>query len=192
MKNKVLLSSLLFIAISANGQEIKDAAFAIIEQIGIIHRADSILLENLPSTFDEYVLLWGELDSPLYDYPSVVEHLSHSQQIDYKRFVERVIDISVGASPGVDHINDLQRVSHYLVEYYLRRVVDCLNMKTKQENLQFWSFFFGGIEDISPVIEKDRVIRRTKQMKNKTFVGYIYIETIELGYNAALHYQEPH
>ena len=83
MKNKVLLSSLLFIAISANGQEIKDAAFAIIEQIGIIHRADSILLENLPSTFDEYVLLWGELDSPLYDYPSVVEHLSHSQQIDY-------------------------------------------------------------------------------------------------------------
>lgn len=124
MRRIVILSSLLFLAINTNGQENTEAVFAIREQIGIIHCADSILLECLPSTFEDYVLLWGEFDSPLYNYPSVVEHLSYSQQIDYNRFIERVIDISVGASPGVDHINNLQSVSKYLVEYYLRRVVE--------------------------------------------------------------------
>ena len=192
MRKTIILSSLLFLAINTNGQENKDVAFAIREQIGIIHYADSILLECLPATFEDYVLLWGELDSPLNNYPSVVEHLSHSQQIDYNRFIERVIDISVGASPGVDHINNLQSVSKYLVEFYLRRVVDCLNKKTEQENLQFWSFIFGGIEEISPVIEKDRIIRRTKRLKNYKFIGYRYIETIDSGYYAAVRYQEPH
>lgn len=62
----------------------------------------------------------------------------------------------------------------------------------EQENLQFWSFIFGGIEEISPVFEKDLIIRRTKLLKNNKFIGYRYIKTIESGYNAAPRYQEPH
>lgn len=192
MKKKLLTLLFLFLVTHINGQDNKDISSIIKEQMNVLHNVDSILLEHLPSTFHDYVLLWGEADSPLSDYPSVVEHLSHSQQIDYNRFIERIVDISVGASPGVDHIYYLQSVTKTLVEYNLRQVVVCLNKKSKEENLQFWSFVFGGIEDCASVAKKNHIIHRTQRLKSHTFIGYLYIETIDSGYQEAIRYIEHH
>lgn len=191
MKRFYLVLPFLFLVIHSNGQENKDVVSTIQEQMKALQKADSILLEYLPSTFHDYELLWGKADSPLSNYPSVVEHLSHSQQIDYNRFIERIVDISVGASPGVDHINYLQNVTEYLVEYYPRQIVACLNKKTKKENTQFWSFVFGGIEERASSAKKDQILYRIQRLKKYKF-RYLYNETIDCGYQDAIRYLEHH
>lgn len=150
------------------------------------------MLENMPSTFQEYLELCGDIDTPLYDYPSFVKHLAHSQQIDYDVFIKKMVDISVGATPGVDHVNDLKNVPQNLVENNLRQVVSCLNKKSLEENTQFWSFVFGGIEDREPVEYKDSIKGRLKKLTPNTFSGYVYFDTVDAGYERSARYVVHH
>ena len=164
MKRAITTIILVLLAMSIWGQNKQDKAAAIAKQFSVIREADEIMLKNLPSTFQEYLELCGDIDTPLNDYPSFVEHLAHSQQIDHDLFIKKIVDISVGATPGVDHVNYLNSVTQELVENNLRQVVVCLNKKSLEENTQFWSFIFGGIEQRESVEYKDRIKNRLKKL----------------------------
>jgi hypothetical protein len=170
------------------GQNKQDKAAAIAKQFSVIREADEIMLKNLPSTFQEYLELCGDIETPLNDYPSFVEHLAHSQQIDHDLFIKKIVDISVGATPGVDHVNYLNSVTQELVENNLRQVVVCLNKKSLEENTQFWSFIFGGIEQRESVEYKDRIKNRLKKLTSYKFSGYDYFDTVDAGYERSARY----
>ena len=188
MERAITTVILALLAVSTWGQNQHDKAAAIAEQFSVIRKADEIMLKNLPSTFQEYLELCGDIDSPLSDYPSFVEHLAHSQQIDRIIFIEKIVDISVGATPGVDHVNSLKDVAQRLVENDLRQVVVCLNKKTLEENTQFWSFVFGGIENRESIEFKDRIQSRLKKLTSYKFSGYDYIDTVDEGYLRSAQY----
>ena len=188
MKRAITTIILVLLAMSIWGQNKQDKAAAIAKQFSVIREADEIMLKNLPSTFQEYLELCGDIDIPLNDYPSFVEHLAHSQQIDHDLFIKKIVDISVGATPGVDHVNYLNSVTQELVENNLRQVVVCLNKKSLEENTQFWSFIFGGIEQRESVEYKDRIKNRLKKLTSYKFSGYDYIDTVDEGYERSARY----
>jgi hypothetical protein len=188
MKRAITTIILVLLAMSIWGQNKQDKAAAIAKQFSVIREADEIMLKNLPSTFQEYLELCGDIDTPLNDYPSFVEHLAHSQQIDHDLFIKKIVDISVGATPGVDHVNYLNSVTQELVENNLRQVVVCLNKKSLEENTQFWSFIFGGIEQRESVEYKDRIKNRLKKLTSYKFSGYDYFDTVDAGYERSARY----
>ena len=188
MKRAITTIILVLLAMSIWGQNKQDKAAAIAKQFSVIREADEIMLKNLPSTFQDYLELCGDIDTPLNDYPSFVEHLAHSQQIDHDLFIKKIVDISVGATPGVDHVNYLNSVTQELVENNLRQVVVCLNKKSLEENTQFWSFIFGGIEQRESVEYKDRIKNRLKKLTSYKFSGYDYIDTVDEGYLRSAQY----
>ena len=188
MKRAITTVILVLLASSLWGQNKQDKAVAIVKLFSVIREADEIMLKNMPSTFQEYLELCGDIDTLLYDYPSFVEHLAHSQQIDYGLFIKKIVDISVGATPGVDHVNYLKDVTQNLVENNLRQVVICLNKKSLEKNTQFWSFVFGGIEDREPIEYRDRIKSRLKKLASNKFSGYEYFDTVDDGYRRSAQY----
>lgn len=94
--------------------------------------------------------------------------------------------------PRADHVFSLQTVAKSLVENDLRRVAIALNKKTKQENILFWSFLFGGFEERSPLDNKERIIRRLKRFNTNGTDGYRFIETVSVGYDASIQFITKH
>ena len=188
------VSILIILLAGANlfvyGQDVRQKADITKAQIDILHKVDSLLLEGLPGDFYEYVALYGE-NGPLESSVSVLEHLYHSELIDRNLFVKKVVDIAVGASPGVDHINYLQSVVNALIDNNLSLVVSMLNEKDSPENTRFWAFVFGGIECRAEPGRKDAIKKSIRQLSRIRFDNsgrpldtvYRFPETIERGYN---------
>ena len=185
----VLIVVLILSACSRNEQSLESI---FVEQLESIQVADSIMLCNLPSSFQDYYALCGEPDSPLYSYPDIIEHLLYSQQIDYDLFIKKVTDISTQAYPDVDHIGILKDVMKLLLNNNLRKVLDQLSSKTESDNNQFWSFVFGGIEGRAKLEEKERVLEEIHHLEALHILRYKYIETVNTGYSESAKYMKQH
>ena len=167
----VLIVVLILSACSRNEQSLESI---FVEQLESIQVADSIMLCNLPSSFQDYYALCGEPDSPLYSYPDIIEHLLYSQQIDD------------------DHIGILKDVMKLLLNNNLRKVLDQLSSKTESDNNQFWSFVFGGIEGRAKLEEKERVLEEIHHLEALHILRYKYIETVNTGYSESAKYMKQH
>ncbi len=158
----------------------KEKAAILMEQLEILHRVDSIMLDNLPSTFEEYLLLWDTPACPLYNQESIIEHLSYSHSIDYPLFVKKIVDISVEAKTGVDHVYCLKDVAMRLVEGRLQDVIIFLNGKTLEENLNFWTFVFSSLHDYP---SEEYIATLSNRVKRIHSPRYIFPEALEQGYD---------
>ena len=182
MKHYFVTTLLVLLTLLACKRTEQNHKSVFVKQLEAIRVADSVLLYNLPSTFQDYYALCGAIDSPLYNYPDIIEHLLHSQQIDYELFIKRVTDISVQAFPDVDHIGFLKDAMTSLLNSNLDLVVCHLNSKTSSENIHFWSFIFGGCEGQAQIEEKEEIKKRVYKLRTWNNPGYEFINTIDTGY----------
>lgn len=153
-----------------------------------IEEADSLLLEYLPTSFDEYFALCGfdedKKDGPLYSNQDIVSRLAKSGSIDRKELIRKVLLLcSGGGQPDTDHIGILQDCGYEFVNGEMAHYcIPILNRMSYDENLSFWRFIFGGIETRIPECEMERIIHNFEQLSQNNAEKYHFMEAIKKGY----------
>ena len=153
-----------------------------------IEEADRMLLEYLPTSFDEYFALCGfdkdKKDGPLYSNQDIVYRLAKSSSIDRKELIRKVLLLcSGGGLPDTDHIGILQDCGYEFVNGEMAHYcIPILNRMSYDENLSFWRFIFGGIETRIPECERDRIFHNFEQLSKKNAEKYLFMDAIKKGY----------
>ena len=168
------------------------------EQMGIINKADSVLLCLLPDSFEEYYFLCGDVDSPLYDSFDIIEHLYNSEGYESNfafrsKFIDKLVSISTSGFLSADHIAFLQETLRELLHNskHLQQVLQSLNAKSFQENIGFWRFVFSST-DLCTCSLKDQCTRDIEILEKKTGFHYSFFESIENGYQIKESYYHTH
>lgn len=153
----------------------------LIEQLNCLQKVDSVLLDYLPTSFVEYYELCGDVDSPLYDKEDILHRLNSSQTIDKHVLIKKVVLLCIGGVPDVDHIAILHKYAIQYVRMYSKDVISILNMLPKSENVLFWRFLFGDIENRS--IEYGEVVKIIDRLIG---ISYSYSSTVKEGYKTSI------
>lgn len=143
-------------------------------------RNDSLLFETVPSNYTDFGLMCAEIETRIYRKVHKTTNagelllglLYNSKQINRDAFINKITDLSSSAYlPSSEAGISLQRVIRELLKEDPCSIVICLNKKTKEENEQFWSFVYYGVNEQEKSL-KNRMILRS--IRNQ--IDYLYID----------------
>ena len=143
-------------------------------------RNDSLLFETVPSNYTDFGLMCAEIETRFYRKVHKTTNagelllglLYNSKQINRDAFINKITDLSSSAYlPSSEAGISLQRVIRELLKEDPCSIVICLNKKTKEENEQFWSFVYYGVNEQEKSL-KNRMILRS--IGNQ--IDYLYID----------------
>lgn len=143
-------------------------------------RNDSLLFETVPSNYTDFGLMCAEIETRFYRKVHKTTNagelllglLYNSKQINRDAFINKITDLSSTAYlPSSEAGISLQRVIRELLKEDPCSIVICLNKKAKEENEQFWSFVYYGVNEQEKSL-KNRMILRS--IRNQ--IDYLYID----------------
>ncbi len=181
MNNRFVISILLFLfSLIAKGQTI-NRVVVLLDQVQRLQQTDSLILEFLPDSFEEYYELCGDIDSPLYNCDDLIEHLSYSTTIDKTLFLKKIVSLCIGGKYSADHISSLHDVAVKELRKDCRSVIVILNSLSETDNLLYWRFLFGGIETRD--LDYYEAIKRIRQVRG---MEYRFPASIKAGYDSSI------